>query len=214
VYLTITVDIYTDMITQADAIGLTVESQPAAIKWFVDRNHDYSNLPPAKKLVEDVSDPSSTTAATFAKALIPYYNSLMPAARKAKGCKIGRQIEPASFDDWRNICRGGKNGLSLIVHAMSWWFYNLDPNLEENEADSELYTEVVKDVIWVLDCLLKGAGSITWINEEDGSLARGRKRTEAPVSAAADTRKRFVLFFLCHGKQSLTISYLAGERLD
>jgi hypothetical protein len=87
------------------------------------------------------------------------------------------------------IGRGGKNGISLVVLGLAWWFRQLNPNLDGNAEDSLKYTSVVDDCIWVLDSLLTGAeeGRVTWAGEEEDDSRTIRRRVAAPVSPADAT---------------------------
>jgi len=56
------------------------------------------------------------------------------------------KIVPADVD-WMSLMRGGSNGLSLVVMALSWWVYSM------KAPDSGLL-EAIGDVQWVFSQLV------------------------------------------------------------
>jgi len=171
-----------------DLKGLSPTKQPAAIKWLVERGHDFTTAPPLTKLVEGQRSSAKTTAEAFASVFLPYYNSVMPPCRRAKGETLGKPIQPIAFSQWKQICRCGMNGIALLVQGFAWWYHELNPNAETNETDSDKYTAAVKDFIWVLDCLTEGVddGSVTWIDEAEVVARRGRGGGKRPVASLTD----------------------------
>jgi hypothetical protein len=71
---------------------------------------------------------------------------MQPAWREGpEGDTLVRTV-PAD-EDWTPLIRGGSNGLSLVVMALSWWVSALDA------PDSDL-SEAISDVKWVLSELV------------------------------------------------------------
>lgn len=76
------------------------------------------------------------------------------------------------------MCRGGQNGLSLILMSLVWWYNLLDGDVK----DSDDYTKAVVDLIWVLEILVNGKDDITWLEDNVLDTARrASKRTATDV---------------------------------
>jgi hypothetical protein len=135
---------------------------------------------------------------------------MMPKSRKVKPGKLGKQIAPADFSEWASICRGGHNGMSLMLMSLTWWH----DNLAMNEEDSDNYTLVVNDLIWVLGVLIEGgnSGKITWLSDEEADAGRrGSKRTASAAQQNVETllkSKRYVFAWFNPLDIKILINYL------
>ncbi|KAE9391052.1 hypothetical protein BT96DRAFT_832549 [Gymnopus androsaceus JB14] len=65
--------------------------------------------------------------------------------------------------DWGILDMSGRNGLLSVIACMNWW---LDLELDE---DSQ-WLSLLKDVQWVLECLLKEAEEPPWKKSQSDCL--------------------------------------------
>lgn len=79
-------------------------------------------------------------------------------------------------EDWEDLCKGGINGLFLIVMCLSWWGPVAVSNKDRADFDA-----AKEDVLWVFEQIARYLRM----------LARGKKRaTDASTDGRATKRRR------------------------
>jgi len=99
-------------------------------------------------LIPDIENPSE-----FGETWRLWWVKMQPVWRE--GESMVRTI-PADTD-WEPILRGGSNGLSLVITALSWWVGAVNLDLE---PCSELLT-AIDDLLWVLSKLVATLSTTT-----------------------------------------------------
>lgn len=84
--------------------------------------------------------------------------------------------------DWEPILRGGSNGFSVVVMALSWWIDAVKSNIKDN---SDL-SMAVEDVKWVLSELVAVLSV--------ASVETGKKHPCESTTEEGPDLKRCVLF--------------------
>lgn len=82
--------------------------------------------------------------------------------------------------DWEPILRGGSNGLSMVVMALSWWVRAMGSN---GHQDTEL-SVAIDDVKWVLSELVAMLST--------ANLDTGKKRPREEIAQEELASKRCV----------------------
>jgi hypothetical protein len=86
--------------------------------------------------------------------------------------------------NWEPILRGGSNGLSMVVMALSWWVHATGSN---GQQDLKL-SAAINDVKWVLSELVMLLTSST---DTGNKHSRGESTQEEPVSKRCVTPKLY-----------------------
>ena len=96
-------------------------------------------------------------------------------------------------DGWNDLCKGGKNGIFLVILCMAWWADFLVPAVDAFGASGTL-TDMLDDLYWVMQKVVgKIKGSTTHVKEiltlpgsTTGCKARKRSReNDVPLSDVA-----------------------------
>lgn len=163
--------------SQADIKGIPSNLQPLAITLLKEGGYNYDNQP--VKLVAGVPDSSRSLASQFCAAWATWCNTMLPKSCTFKPGKPKRN-SPKTFSEWNVIARGGRDGMSLVLMSLMYWFNTLDEDVDSNEKDSDHYTEAVELMIWIMEVVIDGAerGKLSWTAEEEMVVGkRGSKRT-------------------------------------
>ncbi len=78
--------------------------------------------------------------------------------------------------NWEPILRGGSNGLSMVVMALSWWIQAIGSIQQQDEKLST----AIHDITWVLSKLVSMLSSASMDTEKKHSRKENTK--EEPVS--------------------------------
>ncbi|KIL53788.1 hypothetical protein M378DRAFT_93542 [Amanita muscaria Koide BX008] len=113
---------------------LPTASRPEEVQWWIKRKRLISHLPPVEKPSE------------FGATWKLWWVKMPPAWREGE---LLVKTLPTDVD-WEPILRGGSNGLSIVVMALSWWVHAMGST---NQHDLEL-SAAINDVTWVLSKLV------------------------------------------------------------
>jgi hypothetical protein len=113
---------------------LPTAARPEEVHWWIKRKKLINLLP-------NIAKPSE-----FGVAWMAWWVNMQPAWR---GQESLVKTSPAD-GDWEPILRGGSNGLSMVVAALSWWVSAIGP---DNQHGLELLA-AIEDVSWVLSELV------------------------------------------------------------
>jgi hypothetical protein len=147
---------------------LSTEARPEEVQIWISR----------KKLVTGKGLPKIKNPSEFGVTWMAWWVTMQPPWRKGESLV---KTLPADGDwDWEPILRGGSNGLSMVVAALSWWVSAMGSN---NQHGLDLMA-AIEDVSWVLSelvTLLSAAG-----------MEIGKKRSVEEASKEEPKSKRCV----------------------
>ena len=136
---------------------LPTTSRPEEVQWWIKRKKIPGSLPHIKKPSE------------FGAVWTSWWVKMQPA-----WCGGEFLVRTLPTDaDWEPILRGGSNGLSMVVMALSWWVHAT----ESNGQDSELLV-AIDDVKWVFSKLVATLlTSMTTASMDNGKKRCSREET-------------------------------------
>jgi hypothetical protein len=120
---------------QNRAHWLNAKGRPEEVKFWNGRGKKLTIIPEFK-----VSE--------FAAVWQSWWQSLQPSWHIQDGLLLSNAV-PAD-EEWSSLCRGGSNGLFIVLMCLSWW-------MSKPMSSEELVTfQVAKaDVLWVLQQMLR-----------------------------------------------------------
>jgi hypothetical protein len=138
---------------------LPTTSRPEEVQWWIKRKRLVSLLPPVEKPSE------------FGAMWMLWWVRMQPTWRGGESLVKTLPIDA----DWEPILRGGSNGLSMVVMALSWWVHATGQN---GQQDLEL-SVAIDDVKWVLSEL---AAMLSTVSMDTGKHPREETTQEEPSS--------------------------------
>jgi hypothetical protein len=147
---------------------LPTTSRPEEVQWWIKRKRAVSLLPPVKKPSE------------FGAMWMLWWVKMQPTWRGGESLVKTLPIDA----DWEPILRGGSNGLSMVLVALSWWVHAMGLN---GEQDLKL-SMAIEDVKWVLSELVAMLSTV--------SMNTGKKHSREETAQEELVSKRCVKFVL------------------
>jgi hypothetical protein len=107
--------------------------------------------------------------------------------------------ETLSGDGWNDLCKGGKNGIFLVILCTAWWADFSVPAVDASRVSGSLM-EMLDDLQWVMQKMvskIKGSTTQTRVDENrtlsgSNTGCRARKRgpeNEVPLSEVAASKR-------------------------
>jgi hypothetical protein len=119
---------------QGKSLIISGKGRPAEIAAWTKNARSPSAVPN----IEDVT--------SWGKCWMAWWISLQPASRM--GAELRREIDASEL--WSETKKGSINGFFNVVVSLSWWMRALTTDEESSE-----FLTTIKDVLWVLDCMLE-----------------------------------------------------------
>ena len=88
----------------------------------------------------------------FAHEFLNWWASLQPQWRNDQDGRPTQRSVPDNAD-WAALCRGGQNGVFLVLVALSWWVGGCE------KIEGEVHT-IMEDVCWALQRMVSVGGKI------------------------------------------------------
>ncbi|KAJ7576309.1 hypothetical protein C8J56DRAFT_800375 [Mycena floridula] len=110
---------------------LAMKDRPSAVSWWISRG---------RKAIPKVTD-----AATFGKEWWDWWTEVNPGWCEKKETGL---YECEGEGSWDVLMVSGINGFLSVLACLHWWF-------AAGRKSDALWSQVLVDVTWVLDCLLE-----------------------------------------------------------
>jgi hypothetical protein len=136
---------------------LYTDARPEEVQFWIRR----------KKLMTGKALPVIDNPLEFGVAWMAWWVNMQPPWRKRESLV---KTLPAD-GDWEPIIRGGSNGLSLVVAALSWWISAVQPN-DQHGLD---LSAAIEDVSWVFSELVALLSAPSMETGKKRSLEDGSK---------------------------------------